>query len=118
MHIYTNEKHNKEYFPKILVIGEGFRDLSGPGITLTSMFLGWPQDRIADIHISTERNDTVTNEHYTMPHNDGKSYIQTLKEAIRNGQIAILKTIFKFAWNVVCRMFFLPTNANLTQHPN
>ncbi len=38
-------------YPKVLIINsQGFNNLSGPGITLTNLFSGWPRDRIAIIH--------------------------------------------------------------------
>jgi glycosyltransferase involved in cell wall biosynthesis len=33
--------------PKILVFGQPFNDITGGGITLSNLFRGWPQDRIA-----------------------------------------------------------------------
>jgi len=49
------------------VFGEGFRDISGPGLTLTSLFKGWPADKIADVHASIHRNDEVTTNHIYPP---------------------------------------------------
>jgi len=54
-------------YPKVLVFGEGFRDVSGPGLTLTSLFKGWPSDKIADVHASIQRNDEVTTNHIYLP---------------------------------------------------
>jgi glycosyltransferase involved in cell wall biosynthesis len=33
--------------PKIIIFGQPFNDLTGGGITLTNLFKGWPQDKIA-----------------------------------------------------------------------
>jgi glycosyltransferase involved in cell wall biosynthesis len=34
-------------FPKVLIIGYPFDKVTGGGITLTNLFLGWPKDRLA-----------------------------------------------------------------------
>ncbi|NOQ22419.1 MAG: glycosyltransferase [Candidatus Aegiribacteria sp.] len=57
----------KVIYPRVLVFGEGFRDVSGPGLTLTSLFQGWPRDKIVDVHSSTNRNDQVTETHLYLP---------------------------------------------------
>lgn len=54
-------------FPKVLVFGEAFKNLSGPGMTLTSLFSGWPADKIADMHMSKNRNNQVTENHIFLP---------------------------------------------------
>jgi len=67
MSIPQNQIIEKERYPKVLIFGEGFRDMSGPGLTLTSLFKGWPSDRIADAHSSIERSDEVTTNHIYPP---------------------------------------------------
>ena len=34
-------------FPRVLIVGQTFNVTSGAGITLTSLFRGWPRDRLA-----------------------------------------------------------------------
>jgi|WetSurMetagenome_2_1015567.scaffolds.fasta_scaffold00011_34 glycosyltransferase involved in cell wall biosynthesis len=34
-------------FPRILIIGQPFNDVTGGGITISNLFRGWPSDRIA-----------------------------------------------------------------------
>lgn len=36
-----------ERYPKVLIIGNSFDDYTGGGITLTNLFMEWPQDKIA-----------------------------------------------------------------------
>ncbi len=38
---------NNKYYPKVLIIGQTFNKYTGGGITMTNLFTGWPDDRIA-----------------------------------------------------------------------
>ena len=53
--------------PRTLIVGRGFDQSSGTGITLTSLFRGWPKDRLAAACAASETLDsTVCDTYYAL----------------------------------------------------
>ena len=53
--------------PRTLIVGRGFDQSSGAGITLTSLFRGWPMERLAAAAAAEETRDTtVCNRYYVL----------------------------------------------------
>ena len=53
--------------PKTLIVGRGFDQSSGAGITLSSLFRGWPKARLAAAAVAGEALDTtVCNQYYVL----------------------------------------------------
>jgi glycosyltransferase involved in cell wall biosynthesis len=50
--------------PRTLVVGKGFDQSSGVGITLSSLFRGWPKDRLAAACSRSEASDHTVCDHY------------------------------------------------------
>lgn len=44
-------------YPRVLLVGGGFNQVSGTGITLSNLFHGWPAENLAVIHNSPYGND-------------------------------------------------------------
>jgi glycosyltransferase involved in cell wall biosynthesis len=44
-------------YPKVLLVGGGFNQVNGTGITLSNLFHGWPAENLAVIHNSPYEND-------------------------------------------------------------
>lgn len=57
-----------EKFPRVLVLSSSvFNDRTGGGITLTNLFRGWPQDRLAAAHSDSEVPSTeVCSKYYAL----------------------------------------------------
>jgi len=51
-------------YPRTLVVGRGFDQTSGAGITLTSLFGGWPKSRLAAAASAGETLDTTVCDNY------------------------------------------------------
>lgn len=62
-------------FPKILIVGQPFKTVSGGGITLTNLFKGWPKDRIAvaaTAHIMYNVTIDICNTYYQLGNEEHK----------------------------------------------
>lgn len=46
------------HYPKVLMVGAGFNQITGTGITLSNLFQGWPAENLAVLHNSPYENDT------------------------------------------------------------
>jgi len=60
-------------FPKVLIIGQSFNKKSGGGVTISNLFKGWPQDRLAvasNINLSADRDTSVCNTYYQLGYNN------------------------------------------------
>lgn len=57
-------EHDASSYPRTLIVGKGFDRASGVGITLTSLFHGWPKDRLAAVSTVSDAMDSSVCEAY------------------------------------------------------
>lgn len=60
----TIDESDEMIYPKVLIIGQSFDMISGPGITLTNLFNNWPKDRLAVISRFSSIPEMSTCENY------------------------------------------------------
>jgi glycosyltransferase involved in cell wall biosynthesis len=59
-------------YPKILIIGQTFNKNSGGGITISNLFQGWPEDRIAvasNVNLYSDLDTSVCVKYYQLGYN-------------------------------------------------
>jgi len=67
-----------EHYPKILIIGETFRNDTGGGITLRNLFSNWPNNKLAVITQSDLNDEKICLNYYKIGANENR-FIKILK---------------------------------------
>jgi glycosyltransferase involved in cell wall biosynthesis len=61
------------YYPKVLIVGQSFNKKSGGGVTISNLFTGWPQDRLAvasNANLFNDLDTSVCNTYYQLGYNN------------------------------------------------
>lgn len=54
-------------YPRVLIVGESFANITGGGITLSNLFKGWPKERLAVVNdLRFYPNTAVCNQYYRL----------------------------------------------------
>jgi|WetSurMetagenome_2_1015567.scaffolds.fasta_scaffold61190_1 glycosyltransferase involved in cell wall biosynthesis len=64
---------DKNYFPRVLIVGQNFNNISGGGITLSNLFSGWDKDSIAVISKSIDyKGNNICEKYYQIGNLENK----------------------------------------------